>query len=52
MDNNKNSQMEQGTRLSYCAPQLMSYGAVRDLTTGGSMGVAELTMMTAMAKKT
>lgn len=52
MDNNKNSQLEQGTRLSYCAPKLMSYGAVRDLTTGGSMGVAELAMMTAIAKKT
>lgn len=51
MDNNKNAQMELSPRLAYCTPQLLAYGAVRDLTTGGSSGANELAMMTAPMKK-
>jgi hypothetical protein len=37
MDNNKSTdQSAQSARLSYAAPQLLVYGAISDLTSGGS----------------
>ena len=51
MDNNKNANMQQSSRLVYCSPQLLAYGAVRDLTTGGSGTRTELVMATAPMKK-
>jgi len=42
---------EAAKRLPYSSPQLMSYGAVRDLTTGGSKGAAEGKKGSASKKK-
>ncbi len=51
MDNNKTQLNNAAPRLSYSAPQLVAYGAVRDLTTAGSMLPLEGVKMTAKAKR-
>lgn len=41
MDNNNKREQPTDMRQAYVAPQLSSYGAVRDLTTGGTGGPNE-----------